>query len=157
MASNGNSKGGLLTAGGILSIIGGALEVVGGGIMVGTVIAHRELFRLPSTSTSGHPSIYFGPFGNIELTWLIIAGVAILVLGVIAIVGGVSAIRKKSFGLSFAGAICALPSVIAADALPELVLFQSLVMAIPGTALVILGIMAVIFVALGRKGFKAKA
>jgi len=155
MASSGvSTRSGLLTAGGILSIIGGALEVVGGGIMVGSVIAHREMFRL--SSTRGHPSIYFGPFGDIELTWLIIAGVTILVLGVIAIVGGVSAIRRKSFGLSLAGAVCALPSVIAADALPEVVLFQSLVVAISGMALVILGILAVIFVVLGKREFRAK-
>jgi len=151
MESSGNSKGGLLTAGGILSIIGGAIEVVGGGIMIGLVIVHREMFRL--ASTRGHPSIYFEPFGNIELTWLIIAGVTILVLGVIAIGGGVSAIRRKSFGLSLAGAVCALPSVIAAAALPEVVLFQSLVVAISGMALVILGILAVIFVVLGKREF----
>jgi len=35
MASNSNSKSGLLTAGGVLSIIGGVLELIGGGIVVG--------------------------------------------------------------------------------------------------------------------------
>jgi len=53
-------------------------------------------------------------------------------LGIIAIVGGISALRRKGFGLSLAGAICALPSPI----------------------LVILGILAVIFVALGKREFK---
>jgi len=33
MESNGNSKSGLLTAGGILSIIGGVLELIGGGVV----------------------------------------------------------------------------------------------------------------------------
>ena len=61
--------------------------------------------------------------------WLIIVGGLLLVLGIIAIVGGVSAIRRKSFGLSLAGAICAL---------------------IP---LNLLGLLAVIFVSLGKREF----
>ena len=52
------------------------------------------------------------------------------VLGIVAIVGGISAIRRKWFGLSIAGAIGALPSVI-------------------------LGILAVIFIALGKREFGA--
>ena len=100
MASNGSERSGLLTAGGILSIIGGASEVIGAGIFVVSV----------------------GP------TWLTILGVPPLVLGIIAIAGGVSAIRRKSFGLSLAGATCALLSVP-------------------------LGILAVIFVALGKREF----
>jgi hypothetical protein len=131
MASNGGSRGELLTAGGVLSIIGGALEVIGGGIMVGLVVAHRELFRLGS-STTGHPGIYSGLFGFVDLIWLIVMGVPLLVLGIIAIVGGVSAIRRKGFGLSLAGAICALPSVI-------------------------FGIPAAIFVTLRKREFGAKA
>ncbi|MGB3479983.1 MAG: hypothetical protein WBB67_12595, partial [bacterium] len=63
--------------------------------------------------------------------WLIIVGVPILVLGIIAIVGGISAIRRKSFGLSLAGAICALPSNI-------------------------LGILAIIFVSLSKKEFEVE-
>jgi hypothetical protein len=129
MASNGSSGGGLLTAGGILSIIGGALEVIGGGIMVVLIIAHRVLFRLAPPGT--HPGIYFGRFGAVDLIWLIIVGVPIFALGIVAIIGGISAIRRKSFGLSLAGAICALPSVI-------------------------LGILAVIFVALGKREFETE-
>jgi apolipoprotein N-acyltransferase len=64
-------------------------------------------------------------------TWLIVVGVPLLVLGIIAIAGGVSAIRRKKFGLSLAGAICALPSFI-------------------------LGILAVIFVSLGKREFGAE-
>jgi hypothetical protein len=62
--------------------------------------------------------------------WLGIAvfGVA---LGVVAIVGGVSALRRRSFGLSLAGGICALPSVI-------------------------LRILAVIFVSLSKREFEAQ-
>jgi hypothetical protein len=132
MGSNGDSRGGLLTAGGILSILGGSFEVIGGTIMMGLTIAHRELFRLVGHGVwGGTPAILFGPFGFVDLIWLIIVGVPIFALGIVAIVGGVSAIRRKRFGLSLAGAICALPSHI-------------------------LGILAVIFVALGKREFGAE-
>jgi len=130
MASSGNSKGGLLTAGGILSIIGGALEIVGGGIMVAlfmsTVIRSALLPLLPRLLFPGVEfEIHFIPTG------FDIAGMSLLVLGVIAIVGGISALRRKTFGLSLAGAICALPAWI-------------------------LGIMAVIFVSLSKREFRAE-
>ena len=146
MESSGSRRSRLLTAGGILSIIGGALEVTGGAIMVGLVIAHRELFRLGSTT--GHPGIRSGLFGDVELIWLITVGVPIFALGIVAIIGGVSAIRRKIFGLSLAGAICALPSVIFGLYLAG---------AISALASLILGILAVIFVALGKREFGAKA
>jgi hypothetical protein len=66
--------------------------------------------------------------GDIPI-WSIIVGGLLVVLGIIAIVGGISAIRRKSFGLSLAGAICAL---------------------IPLNPL---GLLAVIFVSLGRREF----
>jgi len=127
MASNGNSRSGLLTAGGVLSIMGGVLELIGGGIVVGIGIEY----------------IIGGPFWLIEvITWVpgdvivvtelpaivIIVGICILALGAIGIAGGVSALRRKSFGLSLAGAICILP-------------------------IVILGILAVIFVSVSKKEF----
>jgi hypothetical protein len=58
-----------------------------------------------------------------------IIGIVLLVLGIVAIVGGISAVRRKSFGLSLAGAICAF--------LP----FN------------ILGLLAVIFVSVARREF----
>lgn len=149
MTSNGSDRGWLLTAGGILSIIGGALEVVGGGIMVGLVIAHRELFGLVGHGVwGGTPGIRSSLFGDVDLIWLINVGVPLLILGIVGIVGGTSAIRRKSFGLSMAGAICALPSVIFGLYLAG---------AISALASVILGILAVIFVALGKREFGVKA
>ena len=129
MESNGNSKSGLLTAGGVLSIIGGILEAIGGGIVVGIVIHYLIRGRLWPI-----PHIPF-PWGEIVLDFLpaivIIVGIVVLVLGAIGIAGGISALNRKSFGLSLAGAICILPTVI-------------------------LGILAVIFVALGKRAFGAK-
>ena len=55
-------------------------------------------------------------------------GVCVGVLGILAVVGGIFAIRRKRFGLSLAGAICALP-------------------------LYALGVPAVIFICLSKKEF----
>ena len=130
MASNGSSKGGLLTAGGILSIIAGAFEVIGGGVVVALIMSpglrHSLLPPIPMPLLPGDWYEHFIP---VMPNWLIIVGVPLLVLGIIAIVGGVSALRRKSFGLSLAGAICAL---------------------IP---LNLLGLLAVIFVSLGKREF----
>jgi len=120
MAYNGSGRGGLLTTGGILSIIGGAFEA---GMLVVSVMSNVIESWVGSLLPSGQFEIHFIP------TWL---PIAFLVLGIIAIVGGVSALRRKSFGLSLAGAICALPS--------------------PSS---IFGILAVIFVALGKREFEA--
>ena len=132
MASGGGSKSGLLTAGGVLSIIAGALEVIGGLIIAGLTIGIRILFRLAIVPAD--PGDWFGhvmPFMPVIPMWLIIVGVPLFALGIVAIVGGVSALRKRSFGLSLAGAICALPVAP-------------------------LGILAVIFVSLSNREFEVR-
>jgi hypothetical protein len=128
MASNGDSRGGLLTAGGILSIVGGAIEAIGGVIMVVLTVGTRILLRLALLPFP--PGDWLEHVITVAPFWLIIVGVPLLILGIIAIVGGVSAIRRKSFGLSLAGAICALPSNI-------------------------LGILAIIFISLSKREFRA--
>jgi len=119
-------RGGLLSAGGILNITVGAAEIIIGGII--TVIAGFNISlwlpRLP----------YFGDLFNIIGTIPVVAviiGVSFIVLGIIAVVGGVAAAKRSSFGLALAGAICALPS---------------------GT----LGVLAVIFVSLAKGEFEPK-
>jgi len=146
MESSGvSSRSRLLTAGGILSIIGGALAVMGGGAAVGLTIANIEIFsRVP-------PSVYEGMIRGTILA------ASFFAVGIVAIVGGVSAVKRKNFGLSLAGAICALSLMILGwyiiGSAPAGMFFsQPLAMAISGIALVILGILAVIFVAL-RNGY----
>ena len=129
MASNGNDRSGLLTAGGILSIVVGVFEVIGGGIMVALVSLSIPLRLWLSSCLPGIPGGWFEHGWAVVPIWLIIIGGLLLVLGIIAIAGGVSAVRRKSFGLSLAGAICAL---------------------IP---LNLLGLLAVIFVSLGKREF----
>ena len=124
MASNGNSRGKLLTAGGTLSIVAGVFEVIGGVLMAltGGLAALAGAFIGPLWPRQIPP---------IPIWLMIIIGLVLVALGIIAIVGGISAIRRRSFGLSLAGAICALPSVI-------------------------LGILAIIFVSLSKREFEAQ-
>ena len=129
MASNSDSGGGLLTAGGVLSIIAGALEVIGGVIIALLTVGIRILIRLALIPS--HPGDWWGHIIPGIPFWLIIVGVPLLALGIVAIVGGVSALRRRNFGLSLAGAICALPSSI-------------------------LGILAIIFVSVSKREFEAQ-
>ncbi len=131
MESSPSQRSGLLTAGGVLSIIGGAFQVIGGGIATALVIAAfigsrlRPFQGMPFLPGEWSEHVMFvGPV----LLCIVVVG---LVLGIVAIGGGVSALRRKSFGLSLAGAICALPSGI-------------------------LGILAIIFVSLSKKEFEAE-
>jgi len=130
MESGGSQRSGLLTAGGVLSIISGAFQVIGGGIATALVIAafmgsHLRPFQgMPLPGEWSERVMFVGPV----LVGIVMLG---LILGIVAIVGGVSALKRKNFGLSLAGAICALPSVI-------------------------LGILAIIFVSVSKKEFEAE-
>jgi len=142
MDSNGSRGSGLLTAGGILSIVGGAFEASGGAVLVGLTIATRELL----TRVSPYP--YPG------IIWPISAGVFIFAMGIVAIIGGVSAMRGKKFGLSLAGAICcALPSVINGIMNIFGLSLAGFIWVLPG---LILGIPAIIFISLSKKEFEVE-
>ena len=141
MATDCSSRRGLLTAGGILSIVGGVPQIICGGVLIVDYLAsfpHHwlliEPLFLPFFPSIWRYYILWGMFPFINSVpatgWAIIVG-CIGILGIIAAIGGVSAIRRRSFGLSLAGAICALVWVP-------------------------LGILAVIFVALGKREFRAK-
>jgi hypothetical protein len=136
MASNGSDSGGLLSAGGILSIIAGIFQISNGMGLATYFLAdrmpHWEVLPpfLPSLVGDWWVDlvrIYFDEYFPI---WLIIAG-GLVLLGILAVVGGISAVRRRRFGLSLAGAICALISGL-------------------------MGILAVIFVSLGKREFGAK-
>jgi hypothetical protein len=106
------------TTAGILSIIAGAIGVITGIVfaVIGGIIGD-----------------IIGTIFGIE--WLglgVFFGAPSIILGIIAIVGGVYALRRRIWGLALAGSICAL-------------------LADP---LWILGILAVIFVSLGKGEFK---
>jgi hypothetical protein len=137
MASNGNGRSGLLTAGGVLSIIAGVFRVIGGAAIAvfGAIGWFARIYEFPFFRDHGFPfGAEFG-LGGIP-GWLsvggIVIGIILGVLGIVAIAGGISAIRRSSFGLSLAGAICAF---------------------IPFN---LLGLLAIIFVSLSKKEFEAK-
>ena len=98
------------TTGGILTIIAGALQLISG-IVFATAA---------------------GILGAIVgMGWFSAIGVPLLVFGIIAIIGGVHALRRRTWGLALAGSICALVG-------PWFVL----------------GILAIIFVAIGKGEFE---
>ena len=97
------------TAAGILCIIAGVI-----GVIIGIVIA-----------VVGGIGWFFG------MPWFSAIGAPIIVVGIIAIVGGSCALRRRVWGLALAGSICALFGPWA-----------------------ILGILAIIFVALGKGEFE---
>ncbi len=141
MESGGSQRRGLLTAGGASSIVGGIPQIVCSGVLIADYLAsfpdHWLLIKpwfLPFFPSMWRNSILWGMFPDINsvagIRWEITVGF-IIILGIMAVIGGVSAIRRRSFGLSLAGAICALVWVP-------------------------LGILAVIFVALGKREFRAK-
>jgi len=97
------------TAAGILCIIAGAIAMIAG-IVIAVVGSIGWFFGIPWISAIGAPSI---------------------ILGIIAIVGGIYALQRRIWGLALAGSICAvLPPVT------------------------ILGILAIIFVSLGKGEFR---
>jgi len=100
------------TTAGILSIIAGAIQVIGG-IVVGAIGGTASaLAAIPGMGA-------------------IFAAIAIplIVIGIIAIIGGIYALRRRIWGLALAGSICALIG-------PWL-----------------LGLLAIIFVSLGKREF----
>ncbi len=127
-------RGGLLSAGGILSVLVGAFQVLGGGFVVaGSMLGCLPLgmwFGPCRPGLEGAPPAGLLPGACFASSMSLIAGGTLLVLGIVAIAGGVSALKRRSFGLALAGAICSLPSIV-------------------------LGVLAVIFVSLGKGEFEA--
>jgi hypothetical protein len=123
MASSGTDRGGLLSAGGILSIMAGVFEINAGVFFSLGGCTPWSLGLLPFL-----PGVWWEAF---MYCGTVLTGGLLLALGILAVTGGISAIKTKGFGLSLAGAICALPTGI-------------------------LGILAVIFVSLTKKEFRAE-
>ena len=99
------------TTAGVLAIVAGVLEVI-----LGLVIA---VFG----------SIIGGGF--VGMGWLGAIGAPVIILGIVAIVGGVYATRRRIWGLGLAGSICALFG-----------------------PWFILGILAIVFISIGKSEFE---
>jgi len=105
------------TAAGILTIIAGSLGLlIAIGLAVGLGIAGMMIGMIP-----GFPS------GGL----LVLIAIPGIILSIVALVGGIYALRRRLWGLALAGSICALLG-----------------------PWVILGILAIIFVSLGKDEFE---
>jgi hypothetical protein len=137
--SSGSNRSGWLTAGGVLSIIAGIFQIISVGSLVVSIFFPDWFWYILDTATllrfipliTGS-LLQFIQYGNLEGLWPVIFAAVAGVLAIVAIVGGISAIRRYRFGLSLAGAICAVPYGF-------------------------YGLLAVIFVVLGKREFRAKA
>lgn len=108
---------------------GGLME-----ILVGSVNALAGIGMIVGSSVFG---AFSGVFSGLEdllpaVTAGVGVGVILLILGIVSIIGGIYALRRRVFGMSLAGAITAL---------------------FPSPAM-ILGILSLIFVVLGKAEFR---
>jgi hypothetical protein len=127
------------TTAGILTIIDGTMRIALG---IGLAVFGMGIGILGGLNWSSLIEEWAGAYGpgtvdiqsivnailGISSTIIIAIGVVLLVCGIISVVGGIYAIKRKRWGLALAGAILSLPGIM--------------------------GILAIIFVSLGKKEFE---
>jgi hypothetical protein len=99
-------------AAGVLCIIAGATELFGGLILSALASLITAFFWMPELGA--------------------LFGVPLIIVGIVAIIGGICSLTRRAWGMALAGAICSL-------FLPHVI---------------ILGILAIIFVAISKQEFK---
>jgi len=130
------------TTAGILLIIAGAIGMARGGFMM---VLGGIAGRLTGVGAelSDLMSEWLGAFvpGTVDIPLLVtriismspyiltVIGIVSLAFGIVSLVGGIQAIRRKAWGLALAGSILAIP------------------------ASAVLGILSIIFVSIGKKEF----
>ena len=107
------------TAGGVLSIVSGSLAIIGA-----VVLAILTLIGLIAARG------FFAGADAPPFIILFFISIYLLAVGILAIIGGISAVRRRNFSLALAGAIASL-----------------------FTGGTIIGVVAIVFVALSRKEF----
>ena len=90
------------TPGGICSIVGGAFGIMGG--FLAGVLGVFSYSGMPGMWGMWGTDSYMMPWRAGLLGWF---GLPALVLGAVAIVGGIFALKRQHWGLALAGAICA--------------------------------------------------
>ena len=100
--------------------VAGILAIIAG---VALVVVGPEILALPGRFLAS-------PFARWFVGTAFAVGIVFVILGMIAIVGGIYALRRTSWGLALAGAICALPAGL------------------------LLGILAIVFVIKGKREFE---
>ena len=108
------------TAAGILCIISGAADIFLGALIVfaGNVVTR-------SADLIGEEWVT-----DLVMTVVMVVGPIWILLGIVALLGGIFALRRRFWGLALAGSICALSGIT------------------------VLGMLAIVFVAMGRNEFE---
>ncbi len=139
MRSNNSNRIGLVSAGGVLSILAAIFQINNGAMLVLFFFTTGLTHMLAWEVLPFLPGLWFD-FWQVPIPAMVgwrppievfIIGLSLVILGIIAMAGGISAVRRRRFGLSLAGAICALASGL-------------------------LGILAIIFVSLSKREFEAQ-
>jgi len=126
------------TTAGILTIIEGSMRIAFG---IGVIVAGRWVGTLGGLDWSSRIEEWARVYGpetldlqailtrilGMSSTVLMAIGIVLLAFGIVALVGGINAIKRRRWGLALAGSILSLPGI--------------------------LGILAIIFVSLGKKEF----
>jgi hypothetical protein len=105
--------------GGIISIVAGALGIIGGCIYVAMIWLFNYLFTMPQSYGPMTPELP-QEFFQIMAIFYGAIGLILALIGVLAIVGGVYALKRKHWALALAGAIagtitffpCGIPAII---------------------------------------------
>ena len=119
------------TTAGVMTIITGAMGIAGGVLLFLLSGIVGTLGQIDLSQWMERWSVdWWGPGAANIPGMIMIAGIVVLVFGVIALFGGVSSIKRKRWGLSLAGSILSL------------------------FIMPILGILAIIFVSLGKGEFE---
>ena len=108
------------TTAGILCIISGAAD-----ILLGVLTVFASSFVMRSADLIGEEWVM-----DLVISVVMVVGPIWVLLGVVALLGGIFALKRRLWGLALAGSICALSGVT------------------------VLGILAIIFVAMGRNEFE---
>jgi sterol desaturase/sphingolipid hydroxylase (fatty acid hydroxylase superfamily) len=103
--------------GGVLSIIAGAFGVFGLVMMLFSALTMRFLIE-DSRFTDGRP--FPSDMATLIVWFYVVLGIFMVLIGVLAIIGGAYALKKKYWGLALAGAIgsiitffpCGIPAII---------------------------------------------
>jgi hypothetical protein len=106
----------------------GVLSIVAGGLTLFALLALLAFFPATAVSSHMHPYMPAWPIGVANM--MILMAFPLALCPTVAIAGGIFALKRRLWGLALAGAICAVFSPAG-----------------------ILGILAVIFVAMGRSEF----
>ena len=106
------------TAAGVLSIIAGVI-----GLFQGIALA-------AAVRIVGMDFIYELWMAGVPLIGFWIAAIILIAIGIVAIIGGIFALRRRVWGMALTGAICSVPSIW------------------------ILAIPAIIFIAMSKREFK---